>query len=216
MSYARYYKPKDASAALGVSPATLRRWSELFASALSPDASPEAAGTRRRYSSDDLALLRYAAKLLADGHQISDVSELLKVAKPEDIEPLPERGPEPEWRPEPPEAAESATESTTGQDMPQEPSMALVPLVQNVQAALTATLQRAAAQERLLADQAERLTRQEREIADQRERMLEQARALEATERQLAGLADRLSALEDREPEEKPVPWWQKLFGTAA
>ena len=212
MSYARYYKPKDASAALGVSPATLRRWSELFASALSPDASPEAAGTRRRYSSDDLALLRYAAKLLADGHQISDVSELLKVAKPEDIEPLPEQSQEPEWRPEPPEAAESAT----GQDMPQEPSMALVPLVQNVQAALTATLQRAAAQERLLADQAERLTRQEREIADQRDRMLEQARALEATERQLAGLAERLEALEDRKPEEKPVPWWQKLFGTGS
>ena len=210
MSYARYYQPKDASAALGVSPATLRRWSELFASALSPDASPEAAGTRRRYSSDDLALLRYAAKLLADGHQFSDVSELLKVAKPEDIEPLPERGPEP------PEAAEIGTESTTGQDMPQEPSMALVPIMQNVQAALTATLQRAAAQERLLADQAERLTRQEREIADQRERMLEQARALEATERQLAGLADRLAALEERKPEEKPVPWWQKLFGTAS
>ena len=212
MSYARYYSPKDTYQALGVSGATLRRWSELFASALSQDAAPEAEKTRRRYSQDDLATLRYAQRLLADGHPIGEVAEILKVAKPEDIEPLPERSPEPEWRPDPPEA----TESATGQDMPQEPSMALVPLVQNVQAALTATLQRAAAQERLLADQAERLTRQEREIADQRERILEQARALEATERQLTGLADRLAALEESKPAEKPVPWWQKLFGTAA
>ena len=211
MSQARYYSPKDTYQALGVSGATLRRWSDLFASALSQDAAPEAEKTRRRYSQDDMAILRYAQKLLADGHQIGEVAEILKVATPEDLAP-----PEPEWRPEPPEAAESGTESTTGQDMPQEPSMALVPLVQNVQAALTATLQRAAAQERLLADQAERLTRQEREIADQRERMLEQARALEATERQLAGLADRLSALEESKLAEKPVPWWQKLFGTAA
>ena len=211
MSQARYYSPKDTYQALGVSGATLRRWSDLFASALSQDAAPEAEKTRRRYSQDDMAILRYAQKLLADGHQIGEVAEILKVATPEDLAP-----PEPEWRPEPPEAAESATESATGQDMPQEPSMALVPLVQNVQAALTATLQRAAAQERLLADQAERLTRQEREIADQRERMLEQARALEATERQLAGLADRLSALEESKLAEKPVPWWQKLFGTAA
>ena len=211
MSQARYYSPKDTYQALGVSGATLRRWSDLFASALSQDAAPEAEKTRRRYSQDDMAILRYAQKLLADGHQIGEVAEILKVATPEDLAP-----PEPEWRPEPPEVAESGTERTTGQDMPQEPSMALVPLVQNVQAALTATLQRAAAQERLLADQAERLTRQEREIADQRERMLEQARALEATERQLAGFAERLEALEDRKPEEKPLTLWQKLFGSGS
>ena len=145
MSYARYYSPKDTYQALGVSGATLRRWSELFASALSQDAAPEAEKTRRRYSQDDLATLRYAQKLLADGHPIGEVAEILRVTEKKDLEPLPERGPEPEWRPEPPEAAESGSESTTGQDMPQEPSMALVPLVQNVQAALTATLQRAAA-----------------------------------------------------------------------
>ena len=211
MSYARYYSPKDTYQALGVSGATLRRWSELFASALSQDAAPEAEKTRRRYSQDDLALLRYAQRLLADGHPIAEVSELLKVARPEDLAPQePERRPEPDWRPE------QAEESATGQDMPQEPGMALVPIMANMQAALTATLQRAASQERLLADQAERLTRQEREIADQRERMLEQARALEATERQLAGLADRLAALEESKPAEKPVPWWQKLFGTGS
>ena len=211
MSYARYYSPKDTYQALGVSGATLRRWSELFASALSQDAAPEAEKTRRRYSQDDLALLRYAQRLLADGHPIAEVSELLKVARPEDLAPPePERRPEPDWRPE------QAEESATGQDMPQEPGMALVPIMANMQAALTATLQRAASQERLLADQAERLTRQEREIADQRERMLEQARALEATERQLTDLADRLAALEESKPAEKPVPWWQKLFGTGS
>ena len=63
--------------------------------------------------------------------RIGEVAEILKMATPEDLAP-----PEPEWRPEPPEAAESGTESTTGQDMPQEPSMALVPIMANMQAAI--------------------------------------------------------------------------------
>lgn len=218
MPEARYYKPKEVAEILDVSPATLRRWSDLFAKALSEDAAPEESGTRRRYSEDDLGALQYAARLLDGGHQLEEVAELLRVASPADMAPVVQDQPQepPERFSEPPEAGESAAEPLTGQDMPQEPSMALVPLVQNVQAALTATLQRAAAQERLLADQAERLTRQEREIADQRERMLEQARALEATERRLADLADRLATVEERKPEppaEKPPSFWQKLFG---
>ena len=218
MPEARYYKPKEVAEILDVSPATLRRWSDLFAAALSEDAAPEESGTRRRYSEDDLAVLKYAARLLDDGHQLEEVSELLKVATPADLAPEPPEAPQfqPERFSEPPGEPESAEESATGQDMPQEPSMALMPLVQNMQAALTSTLQRAASQERLLADQAERLTRQEREIADQREKVLEQARALEATERRLADLAERLASIEERKPEppaEKPPGFFQRLFG---
>jgi len=217
MPEARYHTPKDAADALDISPATLRRWSDLFADALSPDAAPDAAGTRRRYTADDMAILRYAQRLLTGGHQIGEVAELLRYATPADLAP-----PEPE----PPEAAQSAPELLSGQewppepapgqDQPPEPSMALMPLLQNVQAALTATLQRGAAQERLIADQAERLTRQEREIADQRERLAGQADALEEAERQLAALADRLASLEEREPPARPVPWWQRLFGSGS
>jgi DNA-binding transcriptional MerR regulator len=215
MPEARYYSPKDASHALAVSAATLRRWSELFAAALSADASPEESGTRRRYTADDMAILRYAQRLIAGGHQIAEVSELLRVATPADLAP-PEAA---QSEPEPLSGQEWPPEPAPGQDQPSEPSMALMPLVQNVQAALTATLQRAASQERLLADQAERLTRQEREIADQRERLAEQEKALEATERQLGELAERLATLEERRPEPapaRPVPWWQKLFGTGS
>jgi len=104
MSEALYYKPKDAAELLDISPATLRRWSELFADALSPDASPEAAGTRRRYTADDLALLRHAQRLLAGGHQIAEVAELLRVATPADLAP--------------PEAAESEPEPLSGQEWP--------------------------------------------------------------------------------------------------
>lgn len=220
MSEARYYSPTEASRALGASAATVRRWSELFAASLSKDAAPEESDTRRRYTADDLAVLRYAQKLLKANHSIAEVAELLKVAKPADLAPQ-----EPERLAEPPQAAESATESTSGQDMPQdrasgqerpaEPSMALVPIMQNVQAALTATLQRAASQERLIADQAERLTASERQIADQRERLAEQEKALESAERQLADLAERLAALESK-PAEKPVSIWQRLFGTGS
>lgn len=218
MPEARYYKPKEVSELLDVSPATLRRWSDLFAAALSEDAAPEESGTRRRYSEDDLGALQYAARLLDGGHQLEEVAELLKVARPEDMAPVVQDQPQaaPESRSEPPEAGESEAEPLTGQDVPQEPTMALVPLVQNVQAALTATLQRAASQERLLADQAERITRQEREIADQREKVLEQAKALEATERRLADLAERLANIEERKPEppaEKPPGFLQRLFG---
>lgn len=221
MTEARYYSPTEASQALGVSAATLRRWSELFAKSLSPEAAPEESGARRRYTADDLAVFRYAQKLLKAKHQIGEVAELLKVAKSEDLAPqVPEKP-----AAEPPQSAESATESTSGQDMPQdratgqerpaEPSMALVPIMQNVQAALTATLQRAASQERLIADQAERLTASERQIADQRERLAEQEKALEAAERQLTDLAERLAALEEHKPE-KPAPWYQRIFGTGS
>ena len=216
MSEARYYKPKDAAELLDISPATLRRWSDLFAPALSEDAAPEESGTRRRYSEDDIGVFRYAARLLADGHQIGEVSELLKVATPADLA-SPDREPEAaQSEPEPLSGQEWPPEPAPGQDQPPEPLMALVPLVQNVQAALTATLQRAASQERLLADQAERLTRQEREIADQRERLASQADTLEATESQIAELAERLAMLEDREPPARPVPWWQRLFGSGS
>lgn len=220
MTEARYYSPTEASRELVVSAATLRRWSELFAKSLSPEASPEESGARRRYTADDLAVFRYANKLLKAKHSIAEVAELLKVATPADLAPQ-----EPDRSPEPPQAAESAAESTTGQDMPQDrasgqdrpqdQSMALVPIMQNVQAALTATLQRAASQERLIADQAERLTASERQIADQRERLAEQEKALEAAERQLADLAERLATLESK-PAEKPVPWYQRIFGTGS
>ena len=216
MPEARYHTPKDAADTLDISPATLRRWSDLFADALSPDAAPDAAGTRRRYTADDMAILRYAQRLLTGGHQIGEVAELLRYATPADLAP-PDREPEAaQSEPEPLSGQEWPPEPAPGQDQPPEPSMALMPLVQNVQAALTATLQRAASQERLLADQAERLTRQEREIADQRERLASQADALEATESQLAELADRLARLEDREPPQKPVSFWQRLFGSGS
>lgn len=69
-------RPKAVSDYLGVSPATLRRWSESFAVFLSESASKSASGgngsSQRRYSDLDIAVLARVKSLLATGYSIAE------------------------------------------------------------------------------------------------------------------------------------------------
>lgn len=60
-----YYRPKAAAQIIGIGESTLRAWSHEFADLLSPGARPGTAA--RRYSDQDLALLKHARVLLDRG-----------------------------------------------------------------------------------------------------------------------------------------------------
>lgn len=68
--------PAKVAAQLDISPQTLRRWSEAFAGALSIDACPDP-GRTRRYSSNDLAILRHAKALFDAGRTAAEVGTIL-------------------------------------------------------------------------------------------------------------------------------------------
>jgi len=70
------FTPGRAATELEISPQTLRRWSQAFSSVLSPDACPEA-GHKRRYSSNDLAILARAKGLFDTGHSVKEVAAIL-------------------------------------------------------------------------------------------------------------------------------------------
>lgn len=76
------HRPKDTSDLLGVSPATLRLWSNHFAAVLSPAAqkSTTEAGTaaQRRYTDSDIAYFRRAKQHLADGKTYEDTLTALQ------------------------------------------------------------------------------------------------------------------------------------------
>ena len=71
-------RPAEVSRELGVSPSTLRRWSQQFGGFLSPEAGnpgPQAAGktTHRRYGSDDVETLQRVRQLMQQGLTVDEV-----------------------------------------------------------------------------------------------------------------------------------------------
>jgi len=196
MIEAEYHKPSEVAELFGISPATLRRWSDLFSHALSADAAPKESGTRRRYTEDDLFVLARAAALIDHGLSLEEVSEHLKTISAEELraQELPRKPPEPPEEPE----------STTGQDMPPDAGMALVPLMR--------ALDMITGQQRLIADQAERMSRQEAEIAGARERLAEQAQRIADQAERLEELEKRLGIIESKPPE-RPASWLDRLLG---
>ena len=92
----------DAAQALGITPATLRKWTEEFADWLSPAAGDP---RERRYADDDLRVLRRAAKLLKRRRGFAYVRECL--ATELDV-PARERVVGEAIEPEPPPATEQA------------------------------------------------------------------------------------------------------------
>ena len=84
--------PKQAAEKLGISVASLRRWSGEFAAALSSYATPPA-GQRRSYTPDNLTVLQHARELLAAGNSVSEVAAILPTieidSEPPDSETLP-------------------------------------------------------------------------------------------------------------------------------
>lgn len=68
--------PHDTANALGITPATLRRWCEYHAAYLSSGANP-LAGQARRFSGRDLEVLRHCKQLRAQGLTVANINEQL-------------------------------------------------------------------------------------------------------------------------------------------
>ena len=64
------------AAQLQLSPATVRRYGQEFPAHLSPGATPPP-GTSRKYTPEDVAILRAARDLLASGERYEDVNRML-------------------------------------------------------------------------------------------------------------------------------------------
>lgn len=79
------YRPVDAAELLGVSTSTLRRWAQDFAEHLSASASPDA-GSRRRFTTRDIAVLRHAKALLDARNATPAVNDLLRLEDFGDLE----------------------------------------------------------------------------------------------------------------------------------
>ena len=80
------YTPAQVAAQLSISPQTLRRWSALWASALSASAAP-GPGQRRAYTDGDLAILRHAQRMIAGGQSVADIAAALPTIAPMDDTP---------------------------------------------------------------------------------------------------------------------------------
>ena len=113
-------RPAEVSRELGVSPSTLRRWSQQFGDLLSPDAGhpgPQATGktAHRRYSSTDVETLQRVRQLLQQGLTVEEVRGQLANAP----------GPAPSTEPDPEvEAPAAELVSTEGQTLVLSPSPA--------------------------------------------------------------------------------------------
>jgi len=79
--------PSQAAEVLQIHKRTLRRWSVLFANALSPSAG--ATGKKRFYNSADIQTLRRVEKLKKDGMQLSEIASVLPVVPADEDQPNP-------------------------------------------------------------------------------------------------------------------------------
>ncbi|MHB8991711.1 MAG: MerR family transcriptional regulator [Chloroflexota bacterium] len=93
------YRPQEVADKLGISPSTLRLWSNRFASALSDQArkiAPGGAGTaaQRRYRDEDLETLIKAKELLSQGLTYEETKRRLRqAADPRPADPQPPESP---------------------------------------------------------------------------------------------------------------------------
>ncbi len=79
------YRPVETAAQLGVSTSTLRRWAQDFGEHLSASGAPDA-GSRRRFTPRDIAVLRRAKALLDARNATPAVNDLLRLEDFGDIE----------------------------------------------------------------------------------------------------------------------------------
>lgn len=74
-----FYPPRHLTTELGVSGTTIRRWSEVFARHLSPSATT----APRRYTEQDVAVMRRIAALSDSGMRIAEIDAILDQAEPQ-------------------------------------------------------------------------------------------------------------------------------------
>ena len=87
--------PQVVANELDISPATLRRWSDEFTDHLSIGAGANKSGSHRRYTNDDLSLLRVVKELMSGGHTYEQVRQKLNGHDTDNYE-SPDPVPEPE------------------------------------------------------------------------------------------------------------------------
>lgn len=82
-------RPKDITGTLGISPATLRLWSNHFAPVLSPAAqkatTSQGTAAQRRYTDTDLRIFTRAKQLLGQGKTYEETLESLQSDDPAEI-----------------------------------------------------------------------------------------------------------------------------------
>lgn len=161
------YRPVDAAEVLGVSTSTLRRWAQDFGEHLSASAAPDA-GSRRRFTARDIAVLRHAKALLDARNATPVVNDLLRLEDFGDMEAD--------------QAAEAPTKATPAQDA----STALVSLL----GSQVITTQADQAQ-RINAQDA-RLTALEGQVADLRVLVARLEALVEALSRQQDSIGSRM------------------------
>jgi DNA-binding transcriptional MerR regulator len=86
MTETRYRLPHEVAAQLGISPSTLRRWSNEFADSLSdaagrPEIAPTGGMAHRRYTDQDLETLMTTKGLLAEGLTYIQVGRRLELLR---------------------------------------------------------------------------------------------------------------------------------------
>jgi len=79
--------PSQAAEVLQIHKRTLRRWSVLFANALSPSAG--ATGKKRFYNGQDIATLQRVEKLKKQGMSLSEIASVLPVVPADEDQPNP-------------------------------------------------------------------------------------------------------------------------------
>ncbi len=90
MTDTRYRLPNEVAAQLGISPSTLRRWSNEFADYLSdaagrPEVAPTGGMAHRRYTDQDLETLMTTKGLLAEGLTYIQVGRRLELLRMRDM-----------------------------------------------------------------------------------------------------------------------------------
>lgn len=179
------FRPKQVADQLGISPATLRLWSNKFQSLLSPAAqrSTTETGTsaQRRYSDQDVRFFHRAKQLLGEGKTYEETLAILTeegVPDPDIVnEPLPEA---------PAEEVDSETSA--------------VALRSEMQIALISLREALATKDEVIEAQQQAISANERHVTDLQE---ENKR-----------LRDQLTTLSDAtKSPQKRVSWWERLLG---
>lgn len=179
------YGVGEVSTVLGVTPATIRNYTRLFREWLSDLAAPEAEGTRRQFTYDDVVTLWAIREKLATGEFTYD--DVLEQIREDGIEKLRQQAsPPPVHRLEEPE--EQPAEESTAMITVDEMRAWITPLERAI-----VTLERAAERSERAAEHWESIARQqEREIERLREELEEQRQAPEPERRR---------------------SWWDRLLG---
>lgn len=180
------YRPQEVADRLGISPSTLRLWSNHFASELSDQARKIAAGgagsaAQRRYGDEDLDTLVKAKELLGQGLTYEETKRRLRqAAQPRLAEPQP--------------AESLPTPARTAQDI--DASLA------SLRETLEAKDRTIAALKESLAflDVYLRTVLQEREDARARERLLQRE------------VAELRASIQEEMDQEVVRPWWRRLL----